>query len=29
LHLILDRLRTALTQPILEAKDFSQNQKEV
>jgi hypothetical protein len=28
MHLILDRLRTALTQPILEASDFPQNQKE-
>ena len=28
LHLILDRLRTALEHPVLEAKDFPQNQKE-
>ena len=28
LHLILDRLRTALDHPVLEAKDFPQNQKE-
>jgi len=27
LHLVLERLRTALTLPILEASDFSQNQK--
>ena len=29
LNLVLERLRTALNLPILDAKDFTQNQKEV